>query len=94
MGNPFCPGCKNTHCCLTCDNYTGCISLIPTRLTGIGCTKRPDDNISLHIGGWPKINGKTEKRCEFWVAETMKPDENREEWYGLSDENVERQEEA
>lgn len=60
--------CERQHCCLTCTNYTGSIELIPTRLTGIGC-KAPelkDAEISLHIGSWPKVDGKLIKKCQHW----------------------------
>ena len=67
MDNPFCPGCINTHCCLTCNNYGGLISFIPTQ-TYISCNapERKYDKVTLHIGSWPKINGKLTKKCKYW----------------------------
>ena len=68
MSNPFCPGCTNSHCCLTCSHYTGCLSFIPTQLVSIGCDvpERKGDHISLHIGSWPKINGELVEKCQYW----------------------------
>jgi hypothetical protein len=58
--------CSNTHCCLTCDNYQGGIELLPGTISSIECIARPTANITVQIGGWPKINGNVEKKCSDW----------------------------
>ena len=63
--------CSQPHCCLTCVNFGGALESIPTRLVGIECKveTRKNQEISLHIGSWPIINGKLEKKCKFWAGE-------------------------
>ena len=65
MEVPFCGKCSNTHCCLTCDNYDGSISVIPTHLS-ISCKVIKDKEVTLQLQSWPKIDGVLTKRCEQW----------------------------
>lgn len=67
MTHPPCTNkqCQEIGCCLNCAEYKGAVEFIPTVLD-VSCPHR--ERVVLKLHGYPEVNGKSIKNCEFWKS--------------------------